>query len=193
MLEVRREHHACRKAKGTSELSCRKEELEAIEHLFKCAEGSTVEAARCTVFLLGWYYPADVGGVDLSQLGWNLSALIVVDMSLVFALMIRLQQSGSDVAQLGFDSRARLLLASWFPEVLGMSPLPPTGQALKAFRRRHDLTVKACAELVRVPIVIYKEWERDKYPIPQALWIELRALMGERRSGLTRPGISAAC
>jgi len=193
MLEVRSEYLAGSAAKAGSSAShsYREEELEALDRLFASAEGSTLEASRCAVFLLGWYYPAEVGGIDLSRVGWKVSPFVAVDLSMVFALMVRLQQRGLGVTQLGHDARARSLLVMWFPEVLGMAPVPPTGHELKAFRRRHDLAVQDCAELVRVPLAIYKEWERDEHPIPLALWIELRALMGERRSGLTRLGLAA--
>ncbi|WP_157383963.1 DUF7673 family protein, partial [Pseudomonas asplenii] len=157
------------------------EQLEALDRLFTVADGLTLEASRCAVFLLGWFYPGEVGGIDLSLVAWKVSPTVAADMALVFQLMVQLQQRGAGVAQLGIEARARALLAVWFPEVLGLSPRPPAGTELKAFRRRHDLTAQACAELIRVPTALYKEWEQDCQSIPMTLWIELRTLMGERR------------
>jgi len=164
------------------------EQLEALDRLFTVAHGLTLEASRCAVFLLGWFYPGEVGGIDLSLVGWKVSPRVGADMSQVFQLMVQLQQRGVGASQLGFDARARSLLATWFPEVLGMAPKPPAGPELKAFRRRHDLTPQACAELIRVPTALYKEWEQDCHPIPMTLWIELRTLMGERRLRSTSRG-----
>ncbi|QXI30533.1 helix-turn-helix domain-containing protein [Pseudomonas vanderleydeniana] len=166
-------------------------QLEALGRLFTAAQDLSLEASRCALFLLGWYYPAEVGGVDLSLVGWRVSSPVATDMALVFQLMLHLQQSGAGVSQLGFDTQARSLLAIWFPEALGMPPRPATGPELKAFRQRHDLTRQACAALVRVPTSVYREWEQDRYPIPMALWIELRTLMGERRLRSTPRGAAA--
>ncbi|KPA89286.1 MULTISPECIES: DUF7673 family protein [Pseudomonas] len=166
------------------------EQLEALDRLFTVGHGLTLEASRCAVFLLGWFYPGEVGGIDLSLVAWKVSPAVAADMALVFQLMVQLQQRGVGVSQLGLEDRARALLAAWFPEVLGLAPRPPAGTELKAFRRRHDLTPQACAELVRVPTALYKEWEQDCHPIPLTLWIELRTLMGERRLRSTPRGVA---
>jgi hypothetical protein len=155
------------------------------------AADSSLESARCAVFLLGWFAPGEVGGVDLSLIAWALSPQVAADMVNVFSLMVRMQQSCLPLDSLGINAKFRPLLKKWFPEVLGQEPAVPDGEELIAFRFRHDLTIPATAAMVRVSVATYTTWEKDEFPIPLPLWIELRALMGERRSVLTVPGISA--
>jgi len=168
----------------------RLDEIEALSRLMLVAEGADIEAARCAVFLLGWYAPGEIGGVDLSLVGWGLSSTVTEDMVKVFGFMVRVQQRRLSIHSPKIDRRFHRLMEQWFPEVLGLDPKPPKGHDLRSFRNRHDLTTRNTATLLRVPVTTVESWERDQYPMPMPLWIELRTIMGERRSVLTVPGIA---
>jgi DNA-binding XRE family transcriptional regulator len=168
----------------------RLDEIEALTRLMSVAEGADIEAARCAVFLLGWYAPGEIGGVDLSLVGWGLSSGVTEDMVKVFGFMLRIQQRRLSIHSPKIDRLFHRLMEQWFPEVLGLDPTPPRGIDLRSFRNRHDLTARNVAKLLRVPVATVESWERDQYPMPLPLWIELRTLMGERRSILTVPGVA---